>query len=813
MKRLRPLPSDAHMSRQTPASRRTRGDVRKAYRRSLRSRPSRSVVNESVARTVYVIFRQFFKVALGILLIFILVFAGIGSGMMVGYITTAQPLNVLQLKGANETSFIYDSKGNVIAKLTGSQNIDREYISYDKFSKTYIDEAFIAIEDERFETHIGIDYRRIARAVISFAITAGNPTSGGSTITQQVVKMISGEDQRSAQRKIQEWYNAIRLERQLNKWEIMELYANLVPMGNSYIGIESASKGYFGKDASELNLAECAFLAGIPNLPGRYNPLTESGRRNAFRRQRMVLGKMLELGKITEAQYDEALETEIRFVTKTISDTSIAVNSYFVDYTIDKVKKDLMKERGYSSSLALTTIYNYGCKIYTTLDPSIQSYMDKAFSTESLFVTDKAKVADFPEHAQGGMVIIDPGSAQIKAMSGGFGTKDANFVLNRASGIERQPGSTIKPLAVYGPAIDMGVVSASTIVEDKELFLNNEDPNTPYPKNSYEKFYGKITVRNALKISSNTVAAQVWVMLGGLNSLEYLKNVGIDRPTENYVSIALGGFNQGVSPLLMAAAYATFANNGQYADPVCYTKVTDADGSVLLDGTPKFYQVYKPETAAIINALLVEPMTPVDSSFPGTGTAAGYEIKNGKGDLISTAGKTGTADGYRDKWFVGYTPYYVGAVWYGYDGRLKSINIPKGDFMNAVRIWHNVMTKTHVSLEPRDFYVPPTVVKMDICVDSGKLATDACRALNVTVTVDPEGNIVDPDPKDNHVITEYFLPNSPANPTDLCDIHTASVIVTPEPTPDPASSSDTVSGSGPDSSGTSSAASSHSQAG
>ncbi|MHB1452880.1 MAG: transglycosylase domain-containing protein [Saccharofermentanales bacterium] len=743
--------------------------AKKSYRHSLRSHPSRSVVNESVARTVYVIFRQFFKVAFAFIMIFILTLGGIGSGMMVGYITTAQPLNVLQLKNANETSYIYDSKGKEIAKLTGSQNIDREYVTYDQFEETYINEAFIAIEDERFESHIGIDYKRIAGAIVSFVVTAGNPTSGGSTITQQLVKMLSGEDQRSAQRKIQEWYNAIRLERQLNKWEIMELYVSLVPMGSSYIGVQSASKAYFGKDISKLNLAECAFLAGIPNLPGRYNPLTESGRRNAFRRQRMVLGKMLEIGKITEAEYDQALETEIRFVTKTTSDITVAVNSYFVDYTIDQVKKDLMKERGYSSSLALTTIYNYGCKIYTTLDSSIQGIMDKAFRNDKLFIADKTQVADFPEHAQAGMVIMEPGSAQIKAMAGGYGVKDANFVLNRAAGIERQPGSTIKPIAVYGPALDMEVISPATIIEDKVLFLNNEEPNIAYPKNSYKAFYGKITARNAIKISSNTIAAQIWMKLGGLNSLEYLKNVGIDRPTENYVSIALGGFNQGVSPLLMAAAYSTFTNNGQYADPVCYTKVTDVDGSILLDGTPKFYQVYKPETAAIINSMLVEPMTPSTNAFRGNGTANGYQIKNAKGELISTAGKTGTADGYRDKWFVGYTPYYVGAVWYGYDGRLKSINIPKSDFMNAVKIWHDVMTRTHAALEPKDFYVPPTVIEMEICLASGKLATADCRTAG------------------NFVIKELFIPNAGINPTEYCDIHQPVVTITPSPSPDPSS--------------------------
>ena len=538
--------------------------IKKAYHKKLRGRPSHTAINETVPQKIIIVFKQFIKVVIIALIILGLTLGGVGAGMLAGYISTADPLNVSQLQSKNETSYVYDSKGNVLAKLTGSQNIDSEHINYDQFSNTYIDEAFIAIEDERFKTHIGIDFKRIGGAIFSFIITAGNPTSGGSTITQQTIKLFTGEDDVSAQRKIQEWYQAILLEQQWEKWQIMEQYVNLVPMGNSYVGIQSASKAYFGKSASELNLAECAFLAGIPNLPGRYNPLTESGRRNAFRRQRIILGKMLELGSITKDQYDEALETEIRFVTKAKTDTTIVVNSYFVDYAIEQVKDDLMLELGYSSSLALTTIYNYGCKIYTTMDPDAQAVVDEAFTNESLFITNKALVADFPEHVQGGMVLIDPVSAQIKAMAGGFGKKDANFIINRATDIARQPGSTIKPLAVYAPSIDMGKITAASLIDDLPLFLNKATPNDEYPRNSYKGHLGLMTVRNGLKISSNVIAAQIWMILGGSNSLEYLKNVGLDRPNENYLSIAFGGFNVGMAPLDMAAAYQVFPNNGQY---------------------------------------------------------------------------------------------------------------------------------------------------------------------------------------------------------------------------------------------------------
>jgi len=239
--------------------------------------------------------------------------AGIGGGMLVGYITTAEPISAGMLSNTTETTHIKDSEGNDIAILTGSQNINREYVSFSAIKKTYIDEAFKAIEDERFDEHIGIDPRRIGSAIVSALANSGSATHGGSTITQQTVKMISGADQRSAQRKIQEWYNAIQLEQQRSKDEIMELYLNLVPMGNSYVGVQSAAKAYFDKDAKDLSLIECAFLAGIPNLPAVYNPLTETGRRNALRRMRIVLSKMHELGWITDSEYDDALNQELVF--------------------------------------------------------------------------------------------------------------------------------------------------------------------------------------------------------------------------------------------------------------------------------------------------------------------------------------------------------------------------------------------------------------------------------------------------------------------------------------------------------------------
>jgi len=687
--------------------------------------------------------------------------------MLLGYVSTAQPIAVADLRVKTETSYLYDTQGNLMAKLTGSQNVDRQVVSFDSVSGTYLPAAFKAIEDERFDTHIGIDPRRIGSAILSFFSNAGSATHGGSTITQQTVKMITGKDQVSAQRKIQEWFHAVRLEKMLTKWEILELYLNLVPMANNYVGVQSAAQAYFGKDVQDLTLPECAVLAGIPNVPAYYNPYTESGRRNVLRRSRIVLGKMFELGWIAKDQYDEALNTEIRFKDPSKTTSTASTQSYFVDYVIDQVKKDLMEKRGLSADLALAAIYNYGYRIQTTMDPTVQASIDASFRTESLFVTNEAVVADYPERPQGGIVVLDTTTGQIRGLYGGYGAKTGNFVLNRATGIYRQPGSSIKPLDVYGPGLDMGRITAATVGEDKEVFLDKQNPNVPYPKNSYTGFYGTMTVRNAVKVSSNTFAAQIWTnFIGGDDSVRYLYSVGIDRMKERYVSIALGGFNKGMSPLLMAGGYNTFANGGLYTKPVAYTTVTDIDGNVILQNTTSFQQVYKPETAYIMTKLLEEPLSGTNTAFGHGGTASflTFPLKNAKKQQISTAGKTGTTDNNRDKWFVGYTPYYTAAVWYGYDNRLKTIEIPKGDQSNAVRIWYDVMTRLHADLQPRNWYVPPSDQSARICIQSGQLATPNCELAG------------------HYVIKEYFLPGTV--PMTYCEFHNPIVTPTPEITPE-----------------------------
>ncbi len=732
-----------------PPHRRSSNLIKKDLHKRLRGKPTRSSSILSIPRALGMALSRVIVLAVIVIVIAVFAFTGLGGGMLVGYISTAEPVVTEQIKNKNETTRITDTNDKDIAILTGSQNINREYISISAVKSTFIDEAFKAIEDERFDEHVGIDPKRIGSAILSALVNGGSATHGGSTITQQTVRLISGDDQRSAQRKIQEWYKAVQLEQQKSKDEIMELYLNLVPMGNSYVGIQSAAKAYFDKDAADLDLVECAFLAGIPNRPSTYNPLTEAGRRNALRRMRIVLGKMVELEMITENQYEAALNTELAFRKTPLSVSATQVNSYFVDYVIEKVIADLVDKRGYSEEMASIAVYNYGLKIETTLDQSIQSKVEETFSTQSLFSTKPEQLIDLPEKPNGSMVVIQnaPNPGQIVALVGGYGEKTGNFVLNRAVSARRQPGSSIKPLAVYGPAIETGKITAASIFTDMELHYNPAEPNKVYPKNSYTKYKGNMSVRAAVFDSCNTIAAQIWKnVLGGDTSLQYLKLVGLDRDGENYVSIALGGFNKGMTALEMAGAYETFANKGLYTEPYAYKRVLDADGKVLLENRPEFTEVYKPETAFVMTSMMQDVLT--------KGTAAGHGVKG-----MPSAGKTGTTDDSRDKWFCGFTPYYTAAVWYGYDNRLGQTTIPKNDYSNAIKIWENAMNKIHDGLKKINFEMPSTILTMTVCTESGMLATENCKS----------------------TAKEYFVPGAFMNPKADCTLHTAEILPTPTP--------------------------------
>ena len=708
-------------------------------KKRVKGKPSKQAKPNSFLGTLSYVISSSLKIILIVVLTIVFLITGFGSGMLAGYISTANPVEVADMRNFEEDTVLLDKNGNIIAELSGSSHVKREYVSYDDITHTYIDDAFIAIEDERFENHPGIDAKRILSSVISAIANGGTPTHGGSSITQQTVKMISGADDISAQRKIQEWYSAIELEKTFSKEGILELYLNLVPMANNIVGIGAAAQTYFNKDASELNLLESAFLAGIPNQPAIYNPLTEHGRRNGLRRMRTILSKMDELGIISPEEYEESLNSELIFDFGYVSKADTDIYNWFVEYTINEVISDLITKSGYSPEMASLTVFNQSLVIETTMDPEVQSKLEKVFKNPDLMSKDPSQIPDSPESPQAGITVLennlnDPG--RIRGMVGGFGEKKDNFIFNRATSAKRQPASAIKPLVAYGPALDSNLISDATIFNDEAVYLDPGDPEQPYPENFYKDYLGEMTLEKALVNSTNTIAADVFINTTTPElGLTYLKMSGIDRMDEQYPSTALGGLSVGVSTLEMAGAYSVLANEGIYVEPTSYTRVLRHDGTVLLDNiSPPQTAVYNPSSAYVLTRNLEKVA----------------ESSGAKPDNVHAAGKTGTSEDAIDVWFCGYTPYYTAAVWYGYDNTNgRKIEIPEVDFNNASDIWNACMTEIHYGLTDKDFTRPDGITETQVCADTGLLATENCP----------------------NTFTAYLIDGSAANPQSRCNSH------------------------------------------
>jgi len=689
-----------------------------------------------------------FKTATVIMLVIGFGVLGAGVGAIYGYLRDVEPITSIMLEMKIQSSYIYDADGNQIARLTGSSNINRQLVRYNDISP-HLPKALIAIEDKRFESHNGVDPRRIVSAGLRFAL-GGSDTHGASTITQQLVKNVTGKKDETLERKVQEWYLAIELEKTMEKWKILELYLNAVYFGNGCYGVSSASKTYFGKPVSDLTLAESAFLIGITNSPGRYNPFSETGFKNALKRQGVILDEMLKQGRISDEEYSDAMEETVRIIPKAIvAAVASKPNSYFVDCVIEEVKNDLMREKGITSEMAFAQIYNYGLRIYTTQSPAIQTSLDSVFSDPAFFPAVNPDAVKNNETPQGAMVILEPGTARILAMAGGYGEKLGDRTFNRATQARRQPGSSIKPVAVYGPALDQNVISLATPVDDAPTHLDPNDTERIYPSNSSNDFRGITTVRNAIRRSVNVVAAKTWLRIPD-TSLIYLDKAGINRLTEKHVALALGGMHKGVTPLEMAAAYVPFVNRGMYYEPTTYTKVLDSSGRILLDKTARMPTiVYSEQTAFLMTSALEDVVK------SGTGTAAA--LFDGK---MPAAGKTGTTNDNADRWFVGYTPYYVASTWYGYDNKIKKITLAPEELSNAIYIWNAVMEKIHVNLEPKNFTVPDYITYASVCAYSGKAPTALCAS----------------DPRGNAVISEYFAKGTEPHESDPCTVHVSSSI-------------------------------------
>ena len=549
-----------------------------------------------------------------------------------------------QLRDLEYSTFVYDKDGNQIDTLHGNE--DRIFVEYEDIPTSVVD-AVVSIEDERFFEHRGIDIKRTVGAAYSYIINNGDSDFGGSTITQQLVKNVTDDKETNINRKIREWYRATVLESNFSKEEIFEDYINTIYMGEGAYGFEVAARKYFGKSLSDVNLAESAILAAAIQSPESTNPYrSEEAKTKLLERQKVVLSKMLSLGKITILEYNEAISTPIEF--KKMADGSEDVQSYFVDAVIEQVIADLQAQDNLTYDEAKKQVYVGGFRIYTTMDQSVQNAIDNAYNDNTLFYTERNG-----DYMQSAMVVIDHTNGNVLGLIGGAGKKENNLGLNRATQSYRQPGSCMKPIGAYGPAFEQGKLNPESYIEDLPLKIKDWEP-----KNYYNYFNGYVTVRRAIALSMNLPAVRANMMVDTSFAFEFAKKCGLkslQNADKDIAPLALGGLTRGVTPLEMANAYATIANKGMYNEPKLYTRVTDKDGKEILFKTYDTTRVMKESTATDLITCLQDVVA--------YGTGYGY-VKVGN---MPVAGKTGNSNDDKDQWFCGFTPYYTIACWNGYD--------------------------------------------------------------------------------------------------------------------------------------------------
>ncbi len=685
--------------------------------------------------------KEMIRTIIMLVLIVAIILSCIGVGMYVAVSKEIKDMHIDNLS-LNYSSIIYynDELGNSHELEQLYEDGNRIWLEPDEIPDI-MKEAVVSIEDERFYEHNGVDLKRTFGAFVGFVFEklGGKRASyGGSTITQQVIKNITHEKERSSMRKIKEIMRAVALEKELSKDEILTMYLNIVFFANNCYGIEAAADMYFDKPASELTLTEACTIAGITQRPSYYDPLRNP--ENALSKRNVVLKKMNELGKITDEEYEEAVKTDLGLRGNHAQKKS-KVYSYFVDQVINDVMNDLQAKKGYSETFARQQVYSGGLKIYTTMDYEIQAAMESVFENNQNFPSSAAA-----QKAQASMIIIEPTTGEIKGIIGGKGPKTNSRGLNRATQTYRQPGSALKPLAVYGPGIDTKKFTPATVLLDKAITIGDWSPS-----NAYSGYKGEILLRKAIEISSNTAAVRALQDLGIETSYKYLENnfhiSSVVNDDKSLSPLALGGLTKGVSLEELAAAYGAFANQGEYMKPYTYTKVIDNTGKLLLENEPQGSKAVSREAAFIMTNLL----TSVVKGASGTGRLA--SLPN-----MPVAGKTGTTNDNHDKWFVGYTPYYVGAAWFGFD--TPSSISKAGVYGNiSAKLWGLVMKKVHENLPREEFMVPSSLAKAYVCTATGKLAGEMC-----------DGS------------AEYFIKGT--RPIEYCDgVHPSDEELEPSPTP------------------------------
>lgn len=850
------------------------------------------------------------KTLLILILILAIIGGGAATGIVLSIIKDAPEIDPSNINSTlDQTSFIYDLDGNMVEKIQAAEL--RTIVGLNTMPE-YLKEAFISIEDERFKDHIGIDPRGIVSALIDNLKSGG--MRGASTITQQLARGLYLDPlDKSLTRKITEMYLALQIERVLSKDQILESYLNRSYFGQNAYGVQEAAQTYFSKDVEDLTLAESALLAGVVKGTNTYQPFYrvkpedfdsskhyEVGQtdvlgekyilvynQKSVDRQKVVLKKMLDLGKISEEEYNLALNENIKENLKPGEKKTYDITNYFTDYVKTQVVEALVEKLGYTKQQAEDELYTGGLKIYSTINVNLQKKLEDAYSnfteilvgktdnikgpilvdwslnkagnvlddkkniiffkkdnlmtddyhlfiekgtyelTDGNLIIRNNKLTPYKKHVdvadfytiderknlvthtcgsimpnedefeiidngvkfkknfldknndfykidenenllidnkfffvdkngivqpQSGTVVMDYRNGHILAIVGGRDV-DGTRILNRATASQRQPGSAIKPIAVYLPALDNGYTAASAI--DDIPFYNGN--GQLWPKNWYTGYRGMHTLRKSVEQSVNVNAVKTLQSIGIKTSMAYLEKMGIinaahpekdniitsveNRATndENLSALALGGMTKGLTPLEMTAAYGAIANQGTYIEPIAFTKIVDKNGKVLIDNIPKETVVTSPQVAYIMGDIL---RTTVSN---GLGSRA--KLKN-----MVVAGKTGTTQNQADIWFIGYTPYYVTGTWIGNDS--PKITLGKSS-STAAQLWQYINTKIHEDLEGKNsFEKPDGIVSASICTQSGLLASELC-------TQDPRGVVK----------TEIFANGTV--PTKYCDMHVA----------------------------------------
>lgn len=856
--------------------------------------------------------KKLLVITLMTVLISLTLFAGSVGLAFVNILTTAPEIDPYSINsGFEETSLIFDKDKNLLEKVETA-----EYRTFVKLNKVpqYLKDAFISIEDERFYEHPGVDPKGILSSLYE-NFKAGGVVRGASTITQQLIKNTFLSNEQTLTRKLKEIYLALNLETKLSKDQILESYLNMISLGQNSYGVQEASRTYFSKNVDEINIAQAALLAGIVKGPNIYQPFyrvsplkfDEATMRKigeteilgekyilvfntkSVQRQKVILKKMLELGKINKAEYDEAINFDVVASLKPSAKKESEITSYATDYVKNQVVEDLMEKYQITKQKAQERLFTGGLRIYSTIDTKVQKDLDEVnrnfngillgdlkrykapllvdrnldkggnivdkdgnlvyYKKENLLTDDgylfipkgefsinangdlaitssrilaykkSTDIQDYytidgsknllthrvgglavpdayylrqarhsliikaeffekndkfykvnetgnlfisPEYfynnktglvqPQSATVIMDYKTGHIVAMIGGRDVKGSR-ILNRATDTARQPGSSMKPLAVYLPALDNGFTAASPILDIPMITADGK----VWPNNVYTGFKGITTLRESLIYSINVSSARTLKKIGIPTSIKYLKKLGIineENPSkdnfvqssenkthndENLASLALGGMTKGVSPLDMTAAYSAIANDGVYNEPIIYTKVLDKDGNIVLEKEAKQRRVVSPQIAYVMKDIL---------------RSTAYE-HTGKNAIIkgqASAGKTGTTDYNADFWFVGFTNYYAAATWMGNDS--PKITITQNSWL-AAKLWGHIMTKIHQDKESKpQFAEPDGIVKAYVCTKSGKKPNQFCSS-------DPRG-----------VVREEIFAKG-TEPTETCKVHVA----------------------------------------